>query len=144
MEQVALDYRVQGLSASCHPMQVFREHISRDGILRTSEIASLFSETIVRVAGCVVCRQAPRTAKGYVFLTLEDEQGLVNVVLKPHVYEKYRYVARMEPLIVVEGLLQKKDGTVNIVAQHLIPLRQESDRQRALSPLPAPKARNFA
>ena len=63
-------------------------------------MASLFSNTMVRVAGCVVCRQAPRTGKGHVFLTLEDEYGRVNVVLKPHIYEKYRYVAMMEPLMV--------------------------------------------
>ncbi|HLE02564.1 MAG TPA: OB-fold nucleic acid binding domain-containing protein, partial [Dehalococcoidia bacterium] len=144
MEEVAVDYKVQGLSARCHPMQVLREGICRDGILKSSEIATLFSDSRVRFAGYVVCRQAPGTAKGHVFLTLEDEQGLVNVVLKPHVYEKYRYVARMEPLLVVEGILQKKDGTVNIIAQRLIPLRQESARQGVLYPLPAPKARNFA
>ncbi len=142
LEELAADYRVQGLSARCHPMQVLREGICRDGILKSSEIATLFSDSRVRFAGYVVCRQAPRTAKGHVFLTLEDEQGLVNVVLKPHVYKKYRYVARMEPLLVVEGLLQKKDGTVNIIAQRLIPLRQESARQGVL--YPAPKARNFA
>ena len=118
-------------------MKVLREHISSDGIMRSSEVVNLSPETRVRTAGCVVCRQAPRTARGYVFPTLEDEEGLVNVILKPHIYQKYRYVARMEPFIVVEGLLQKRDGIVNIVAERLFPLRQE-----AL--YPAPKARNFA
>ena len=124
-------------------MKVLRPGISRDGVLRSSEVMSLFADTRVRTAGYVVCRQAPRTAKGHVFLTLEDEEGLVNVILRPRVYQKYRYVARREPLIVVEGMLQKKDGIVNIVAERLSPLRQERERQQTLYP-PVPKARNFA
>jgi error-prone DNA polymerase len=143
MEEVAADYRVQGLSCRHHPMQLVREGISRDGVLKSSEIASLFDNTMVRIAGCVVSRQAPATAKGHVFLTLEDEDGLVNVVLKPKVYEKYRYIARREPFIVVEGTLQKKDGVSNILAERLLPLRQERERQKTLYPTPEPKARNF-
>jgi error-prone DNA polymerase len=142
MEQMAADYRIQGLSHQRHPMELLREHISRDGILRSSEIKKLFSGTRVRLAGYVVCRQAPGTAKGHVFLTIEDEEGLVNVTLKPHVYQKYRYEARREPLIVVEGMLQKQDGVVNILAERLSPLRDEKKRQRALYP-PGPKTRNF-
>lgn len=125
-------------------MQVLRQSISRDGVLRSSEIAELHPDTRVRIAGYVVCRQAPRTAHGHVFLTLEDEDGLVNVILKPRVYEKYRYVSRREPLIVVEGLLQKREGIVNIVGERLTPFRQESQRQRTLYPPPQPKARSFS
>jgi error-prone DNA polymerase len=136
MEQVAADYRIQGLSHRHHPMELLRRNISQDGILRSSEIKALFSDTNVRVAGYVVCRQAPGTAKGHVFLTLEDEDGLLNVVLRPRVYEKYRHIARMEPLVVVEGILQKKDGTINILAERLLPLRQERERQRLLFPIP--------
>jgi error-prone DNA polymerase len=143
MEEVASDYRIQGLSCRCHPMQVLRKSISRDGILKSSEIEELFDNTRVRMAGCVVSKQAPLTAKGHVFLTLEDENGLVNVILKPQIYEKYRYIARREPLIVVEGILQKKDSIVNIEAERLLPLRDERHRQRTMYPDPAPKARNF-
>ena len=142
LEEVTADYMVQGLSARCHPMELLRPGISRDGILKSSEVVTLFPDTRVRTAGYVVCRQAPGTAKGHVFLTIEDEEGLVNVVLKPHIYQKYRYVARMEPLVVVEGVLQKKDGVINVVAERLFSLRQESRRQRTLYPQP-PKARNF-
>jgi DNA polymerase III alpha subunit len=63
---------------------------------------------------------------------LEDEDGLINVILKPHIYKKYRYIARMEPLIVVEGMLQKGDGVCNIVAERLIPLREERKRQQTM------------
>ena len=142
-EEIEADYEVQGLSARHHPMEIFRRRISRDGILRSSDIDSLFSGTRVRVAGCVVCRQAPVTAKGCVFITLEDEYGLVNVILKPRVHDKYRQLARLEPFIVIEGILQKKDGIANIVAAHLVPLRYEQERQSIMASTPAPKARNF-
>ena len=104
---------------------------------------SLFPGTRIRTAGYVVCRQAPMTAKGHVFLTLEDEEGLTNIVLKPHIYQKYRYLVRTEPLMVVEGVLQKRDGIVNIVAERLATLKQERERQQALYPAPTPQARNF-
>jgi len=142
-EQIAADYDVQGLSASHHPMEVFRASISRDGIMTSFDIASLFSGTKVRVAGCVVCRQAPITAKGCVFITLEDEFGMVNVILRPQIYEKYRQVARMEPFIVVDGTLQKKDGVTNVVANHLSPLSNEHERQQFMYLSAAPRARNF-
>ena len=137
-EEVSAEYKVQGLSARLHPMQVIRKSISRDGVMRSSEILSLFPGTKVRTAGYVVCRQAPRTAKGHVFLTLEDEEGLLNIVLKPQVYQKYRYVVSTEPLLVVEGALQKREGIVNVVAERLVPLRQERERQQAMYPPPAP------
>jgi len=143
LEELSTEYKVQGLSARLHPMQVMRKNISRDGIMRSSEILSLFPGTKVRTAGYVVCRQAPRTAKGHVFLTIEDEEGLLNIVLEPHVYEKYRYIVRVEPLLVVEGILQKREGITNIVAEHLACLRQERERQQAMYPTPIPKARSF-
>ena len=135
-EEMMADYKVQGLSCRYHPMQLLRKQISNDGILSSREIESLFSDTHVRTAGYVVCRQKPATAKGNLFLTLEDENGLVNVVVRPKVYDKYRRVARMEPLLVVEGILQKKGATINILAERLIPLRHEAERQRSISSPP--------
>jgi error-prone DNA polymerase len=143
IEKLSAEYKVQGLSARIHPMQVMRKEISRDGVMRSSEIMSLFPGTKIRTAGYVVCRQAPVTAKGHVFLTLEDEEGLLNIVLKPHIYQKYRYLVRTEPLIVVEGVLQKREGIVNVVAERIATLKQERERQQALYPPPAPGARSF-
>lgn len=142
-EQIAADYRVQGLSARHHPMETFRQSMRKDGILRSSQIPALYSGRKVRVAGCVVCRQKPVTAKGVVFLTLEDEHGLVNVVLRPEIYEKYRQIARLEPFIMVEGKLEKRNGVINIVANRLAPLNTHPSPQNS-SPPPAPRARNFA
>ena len=62
------------------------------------------------------------TAKGFSFLTLEDEEGMINIILRPNIYEKYRQVFRLELLIGVEGIVQKKDGIVNIIAENLYPL----------------------
>src|SRR5581483_10520743 len=76
----------------------------------------------VRVAGLVVCRQRPATAKGFLFVTLEDEFGLANVIVKPPVYERFRLLWRLEPVITVSGVLQRRDGTTNVVAAHIEPL----------------------
>jgi error-prone DNA polymerase len=143
LEELSAEYHVQGLSARLHPMQVMRKEISRDGVMKSSEILTLFPDTKIRTAGYVVCRQAPATAKGHVFLTIEDEEGLLNVVLKPHIYQKYRYLVRTEPLLVIEGVLQKREGIANIIAQRVASVRQERERQRTLYPPPAPKARSF-
>ena len=137
-EEVAAEYSVQGLSARTHPMQIIRDALSEEGILNSSEVLALSPGSPVRVAGYVVCRQAPRTAKGHVFLTLEDETGLVNVIFKPEIYQKYRYTARREPLVLIEGVFQHRDGISNIVAESITSLkRKESDHD------PVPLVRNF-
>lgn len=123
LEEMKVDYEVQGLSTKYHPMQVFRKDISGDGLLKSSELARFPSDAQVRIAGYVVIRQKPPTAKGFAFMTLEDEEGMINVVARPDVYKRYRQVFRLEPLIVVEGTVQKRDGTLNIIARTLIPLR---------------------
>jgi error-prone DNA polymerase len=64
----------------------------------------------------------PLTAKGFAFVTLEDEEGLMNVVLKPDAYRDYRMLVRLEPLLFVEGVLEKKDGVINVIAKNLAPL----------------------
>jgi error-prone DNA polymerase len=134
VEQMKADYEMQGLSAKYHPMQVLRREISRDGLLKSSEVAQLFPNTRVRIAGYVITRQRPATAKGFAFMTLEDEEGTMNVVIKPSVYERYRQVFKLEPLIVVEGIIQERDGSFNIVADTLVPLRNERKRQHAMYP----------
>ena len=132
LEQMKADYEVQGLSTKYHPMQVLRKDISRDGLLKSSEIAQLFPNTRVRIAGYVIIRQRPATAKGFAFITLEDEDGTVNVVVRPSIYQKYRQVFKLEPLVVVEGIIQKRDDNLNIIADALLPLRTERERQHAM------------
>jgi error-prone DNA polymerase len=142
-DKVAADYQIQGLSAKHHPMQVIRSDVSQN-VLKSSDIAAIPSGTKVSVAGCVVCRQMPGTAKGHVFITLEDECGLINVILRPQVYDKYRQIARLEPVIIVEGTLQKHDGIVNIVAQQLRPIQHSHREKEPPPPMPVSRIRNFA
>jgi len=130
LEDMKVDYEAQGLSTKYHPMQVLRDYISRGGLLKSSELASLSQNTWIRLAGYVITRQRPATAKGFAFMTLEDEEGMVNVIVKPHVYHKYRQVFKLEPLILVEGAIQKRDDNLNIIAESLIPLQDERERQR--------------
>ncbi len=137
-EKVAAEYDIQGLSARVHPMQLLRGNLLADGLLASSEAVSQTNTSTVKIAGYVVCRQAPATAKGHVFLTIEDETGLLNIVIRPDVYKKYRYIVRTEPLLMIEGELQRRDGISNILASHIAPLKHEKDKAEV-----SPAARNF-
>ncbi len=125
LEETIAEYEVQGFSAKHHPMQILRQQSSNDNLLTSSEIVGLPDNASVYTAGYVVIKQAPPTAKGMVFLTLEDEDGLINVIVKPQVYKRYRQVIKFEPLVVVDGKLRKGDGTASIVAQRFKALSQE-------------------
>jgi len=133
-DRMAVDYAVLGLSPGHHPLAFLRPQL-HEGAVSSRMLGSLADGTPVEVAGLVVCRQRPGTAKGFVFLVLEDEFGLVNVVVKPDLYERQRPLVRTEPLVMVRGELQRRDGTVNVLAESF----------RALSPAdsPTPQARNF-
>ena len=135
LEEMKADYRVQGLSTKHHPVQVVRSEISGDGLIRSSQLAQLPSDARVRLAGYVITRQRPPTAKGFAFMTLEDEDGMVNVIVRPDVYRKYRQIFKLEPLVVVEGTLQKGE-TLNIIAETLTSLREESERQHTWHDVP--------
>ena len=76
----------------------------------------------IEVAGLVVCRQRPGTAKGFVFMVLEDELGLMNVIVKPDLYEAHRTLVRSEPFVIARGEVQRRDGVMNLIAQSFIPL----------------------
>lgn len=120
LEEMKADYEVQGLSTKYHPMHALRKGISVDGLLKSSEIARLPSNARVRTAGYVITRQRPPTAKGFAFLTLEDEEGMSNVIIKPDVYRRYRQIFKLEPLILVQGTIQKQHEILNIIADRLI------------------------
>jgi error-prone DNA polymerase len=133
-DRMAADYAVLGLSPNRHPMAFLRPQL-HEGVVPSRMLASLPDGAPVEVAGLVVCRQRPGTAKGFVFLVLEDEFGLVNVVVKPDVYERQRALVRTEPLVMVRGELQRRDGTVNVLA--------ESFRALQAADSLAPGAHNF-
>jgi len=122
MEEMKFDYEVQGLSTNHHPMQVLRKGMVDDGIIMSSQLEVFPERSKVRVAGYVVTRQQPGTAKGFSFLTLEDEEGMINVIIKPDVYDQHRQVFRLAPVVVVGGIVQKRDSIINIIAESLGPV----------------------
>jgi error-prone DNA polymerase len=121
-EELVVDYSIQGFSARRHLVDEYRERLAGLGAVRSSVIAVCPSGTDVSIGGLTVCLQMPPTAKGFAFLTLEDEEGLVNVVLRPDVYKTYRQIVRLEPLILIEGTIQKEDGVVNLIARRIASL----------------------
>jgi error-prone DNA polymerase len=90
----------------------------------TAEIPQIPDGTRIHVAGLIVCRQRPETAKGITFLLLEDEHGLVNVIVYPDLYSEQRHIVRGEPFVVVEGILRHDANTTNLVAQRIWPLSE--------------------
>jgi error-prone DNA polymerase len=86
-------------------------------VRRACDLRTLPNRLVLKVAGIVTTRQRPGTAKGFVFTTMEDETGLINVIIRPDIYKRYRPIARDEPTVVVEGVLQKQDGHVNVLAR---------------------------
>ena len=114
-EITASDYRMTGLSLNGHPMLHLRAMLKQNGVRTAREIIALPDGTHdVAAAGLVICRQRPGTAKGFVFLTLEDETGLVNVVVLPKLFEKQALMISTAPLILVRGTLQVEQTVVNL------------------------------
>lgn len=116
VEEVIADYRTMGLSCTKHPMTFFRSWARARKIKSSADMQYVQDGNFVVVCGGIICRQRPGTAKGYVFVTLEDEFGLINVVVKPKVFAKLRTVIVETSFVVVSGYLQKSDGVVNLIA----------------------------
>jgi error-prone DNA polymerase len=94
-------------------------------VTTAQELLDLPSGRAIKVAGLVICRQAPPTAGGHVFLTLEDETGLANIIVRPQVYAEQRASIRGQPAVIVEGTLQNQEGAISILARRFTPLQRE-------------------
>ena len=114
-----LEYRISDLSTGHHLIHFCRERLEKMGALESNKLASIRNNQKVRVAGLVITRQAPSTAKKIRFFTLEDEFGQVNVTIKPDVYERYRQVANRQPILVIDGVMQRNDGVYSVLASHI-------------------------
>ena len=108
------DYRVTGLSPAGHPMRHLRQAVAAMDAIPAAELERHRDGDWVTVAGLVICRQRPGTAKGFCFVTLEDETGLANVVIAPQLFEENKRLVRRSPLLVVSGVLQEEQGVLNI------------------------------
>jgi error-prone DNA polymerase len=115
-ERLLAEYDVLGFAASGHPLSLLRGALP-PGVVQSDALPRHEHGSWVEVTGLVVARQRPETAKGFIFVLLEDEAGMVNVIVRPDVYERYRTAVRGEPLLWVRGKLAKDDGTVNVIAE---------------------------
>jgi len=117
-ERLLAEYSILGFSAGAHPLSLVREALP-PGIVASDKLKTREHGAPIEVAGLVVARQRPETAKGFVFVLLEDEAGMSNVIVRPDVYDRYRAAVRGEPFLWVHGTLAKDDGTVNVIAEEV-------------------------
>jgi error-prone DNA polymerase len=121
-ERLIADYRGTGLTVGPHPMAYRRAQIKGQGIRAACELAALRDGVRVRIAGAVIARQRPGTAKGFVFLSLEDETGIANAILTPQVFRANRLVVVEQQFLVIEGQLQNQQGAISVKAESVWPL----------------------
>ncbi len=122
-ERVSADFELQGASTGPHPMRLWRERSESRGILRATDLQNLPHGIPVKVAGMVICRQRPGTAKGHCFISLEDETGIANLFVKRETFHRLRLVITSEPFLLAEGLLQRSEGDQpTVYVHHIEPL----------------------
>ena len=145
-ERMIADYRSIGMTLDVHPMALLRDDLDSK-ILRSAQLGKVPSGEIVEVAGLVVARQRPETAKGVVFMLLEDERGTINLVVSPAVYERCRAAVRAASLIRTKGKLERHEGTTNVIVSEVVELdpapsarRRTEDRGAARTPSSPPVA----
>ncbi len=134
LERVEADYHTTGLTIGPHPMALVRRTLSARGVVRAVDLAHGRPGRRVRVAGAVITRQRPRTAKGYVFLSLEDETGIANAILTPDVFTSHKRTVVDAPYLLIEGVLQNQDGTISVKAERVEALAHQR---------PPPQSHNF-
>jgi len=115
-ERLVADYAGTGLTIGRHPMALRRDELATRGVMRACDLRSARQGRRVRVAGMVITRQRPGTAKGFVFLTLEDETGVANIIVRPDLFARDRLVITEEPFLIVDGVLQNQDGVTSVRA----------------------------
>ncbi|HEV2382507.1 MAG TPA: error-prone DNA polymerase [Terriglobia bacterium] len=121
-ERLVADFRGTGMTVGPHPLAYRRAELDAMGVQPASTLHRLPSGRKTRVAGAVIVRQRPGTAKGFVFLSLEDETGIANAIIMPDLFEQHRVLIVREPFLLVEGTLQNQDGVVSVKAERLVPL----------------------
>jgi error-prone DNA polymerase len=119
-ERVRADYEVMDLTTGPHPMKLVRDQLP--DVWRAIDLAQAKHGFIIRIAGNVICRQRPGTAKGFVFISLEDETGVSNAIVTPDLFEQSRLLITEEPFLTIEGEVQNTDNVVLIKAQKIFPL----------------------
>jgi error-prone DNA polymerase len=118
-DRLRADYGGTGLTIGPHPMALRRDELALRGIVRASDLSRTRDGRRVRVAGMVITRQRPGTAKGFVFLTLEDETGISNVIIRPDLFDRERMTVVKQPFLIVDGMLQNQEGVLSVRAERI-------------------------
>jgi error-prone DNA polymerase len=118
-ERLHADYAGTGLTIGPHPMALRRGDLALQGVLRAVDLPRVNNGRRVRVAGMVITRQRPGTAKGFVFLTLEDETGISNIIVRPDLFDRERMTVVRQPFLLVDGILQHQDGVLSVRADRV-------------------------
>jgi error-prone DNA polymerase len=137
------DYASTGVTVHRHPLRLLRPGLRERGTVSSADLPRMRHGEPVRIAGLVVARQRPGTAKGVVFLLIEDETGTVNLIVPPAVYERDRLAVRTEPLVLVDGTLERHaaaGGAINVLVRRLVAL----DAPDLLSERPAATVKDFS
>ena len=121
-ERLVADFRATGLTVGPHPMQYRRAEMKKMGIYRACDLAQLPNGRRLRIGGCVIARQRPGTAKGMMFMSLEDETGIANAIFTPGLLQKNRALLVSERFLMIEGILQNQDNVIHIRAERVLPL----------------------
>ena len=135
-EEVAADYATTGLSLRGHPMQFHREKLRAHRVRSAAELSNIGHGQLVRVAGLIVLRQRPGTAKGITFVTMEDETGSINLVVRPKTWESHYLICKQSNAWLVHGTLENRQGVVHVVASLI------EDLSKSIGPLEIP-SRDF-
>ena len=135
-ERLSADYNGTGLTVGRHPMHFLRAEMNELGVTPAKDLAKVPNGGLVRVAGAVIVRQRPGTAKGIMFLSMEDETGIANVVVMPDMFDERRVTLVTEPYLLIEGKVQNVDNVIHVLAR-----RVEREVETPLTP--AMSSHNF-
>ena len=122
LEETLADYRLAGLTTDVHLMGHLRGDLERRGVLSAAQLRETPDGAWVRIAGHAIVRQRPGSAKGYCFVTLEDETGLSNAVLTPEISARFRVPLHQASLLEIAGPLQRVDGVIHVRAKQIVPV----------------------
>jgi error-prone DNA polymerase len=127
-ERLVADY---GLTVGKHPMHYRRPELRRGNIFSAEELRTRRDGEFVRVAGCIIARQRPGTAKGFIVISMEDETGIANVIVTPDLYDQDRLVVTRSKFLLVEGPLQNQDNVIHVKATRLTALADRAPEVRS-------------
>ena len=122
-ERLSADFSGIGLTTGPHPFAYERVSLRSMGCVTAADLVHHTQDTMIHIAGCVIARQRPGTAKGFVFLSLEDETGIANIILTPDLFERERLTITHHSYLLIQGKLQNNDGVVHVKARTIVPLR---------------------